>query len=112
MNESAASGRNPPTRLLPAIVRFPLTRIIFFIAGILAALWLPRLVAGGLSRGRLPDADRGVHRRARRLPLSGAALGVEGSVFAIAICLLASLVLLGRVRRKNQFIRPVWRRCV
>ena len=51
MNEPAASGRNPRTRLLLGVVRFPLTRIILFIAGILAALWLLRLVAGGLSRG-------------------------------------------------------------
>ncbi|MCY4658480.1 MAG: CPBP family intramembrane metalloprotease [Acidobacteria bacterium] len=42
--------------------------------------------------------------------LSGGALGVEGSVFAIAVCLAASLVLLNRTRRQGLFIRPFWRR--
>ena len=42
--------------------------------------------------------------------LSGGALGLEGSVFAIAVCLLASLVLLTRARRQDRFIRPFWRR--
>ena len=42
--------------------------------------------------------------------LSGGALGVEGSVFAIAVCLAASLVLLKRAQREGRFIRPFWRR--
>ena len=42
--------------------------------------------------------------------LSGGALGVEGSVFAIAVCLLASAVFLRRARRQGHFIRPFWRR--
>ena len=42
--------------------------------------------------------------------LSGGALGVEGSVFAIAVCLLASLVFLTRARRQDLFVRPYWRR--
>ena len=42
--------------------------------------------------------------------LSGGALGVEGSVFAIAVCLLTSMVLLSRARRDDRFIRPFWRR--
>ncbi len=41
--------------------------------------------------------------------LSGGALGVEGSVFAIAVCLAASLVFLKRARREGGFIRPFWR---
>ena len=42
--------------------------------------------------------------------LSGGALGVEGSVFAIIVCLLASFVFLTRARRQDRFIRPFWRR--
>ena len=42
--------------------------------------------------------------------LSGGALGVEGSVFAIAVCLAVSLVLLKRAQREGGFIRPFWRR--
>ena len=42
--------------------------------------------------------------------LSGGALGVEGSVFAIAVCLLVSIALLNRARREDRFIRPFWRR--
>ena len=42
--------------------------------------------------------------------LSGGALGVEGSVFAILVCLLASLALLLQARRQHLFIRPFWRR--
>ncbi len=42
--------------------------------------------------------------------LSGGALGVEGSVFAIIVCLLASLFLLARARRENRFIEPFWHR--
>ncbi len=42
--------------------------------------------------------------------LSGGALGVEGSVFAIAVCLLASAVFLRRARLQGRFIRPFWRR--
>ena len=42
--------------------------------------------------------------------LSGGPLGVEGSVFAIAVCLGVSLVLLHRARRQDRFIQPFWRR--
>ena len=42
--------------------------------------------------------------------LSGGALGVEGSVFAVALCLLVSLALLVRARREGRFIQPHWRR--
>ena len=42
--------------------------------------------------------------------LSGGALGVEGSAFTITLCLLVSLVLLIRVRRRDRFIRPFWSR--
>ena len=35
--------------------------------------------------------------------LSGGALGVEGAVFAIAVCLTASLVLLKRTQREGGF---------
>ena len=42
--------------------------------------------------------------------LSGGALGVEGSVVAIAVCLAASLVVLKRAQREGGFIRPFWRR--
>ena len=42
--------------------------------------------------------------------LSGGALGVEGSVFAILVCLLASLALLLQARHQHLFIRPFWRR--
>ena len=41
--------------------------------------------------------------------LSGGALGVEGSVFAIAVCLAASPVFLKRAQREGSFIRPFWR---
>ena len=55
---------------------------------------------GSLLQSRLSGPD----------PLSGGSLGVEGSVFAIGVCLLASLVLLTRARRQDRFIRPFWRR--
>ena len=42
--------------------------------------------------------------------LSGGALGLEGSVFAISVCLLASFFLLKRAQRQNRLIRPFWRR--
>ena len=42
--------------------------------------------------------------------LSGGALGVEGSVFAIALGLLVSAALLRRARLQDRFIRPFWRR--
>ena len=42
--------------------------------------------------------------------LSGGALGVEGSVFALTLCLLVSFVFLIRVRRRDRFIRPFWSR--
>ena len=42
--------------------------------------------------------------------LSGGPLGVEGSVFAIAVCLLLSVVFLTRARRQSRFIPPFWRR--
>ena len=42
--------------------------------------------------------------------LSGGALGVEGSVFALTLCLLVSLVLLDQARRRGRFIRPFWSR--
>ena len=42
--------------------------------------------------------------------LSGGALGVEGSVFALTLCLLVSFVLLIRVRRRDRSIRPFWSR--
>ena len=41
--------------------------------------------------------------------LSGGALGVEGSVFAIAVCLAASLFFLKRAQREGGFIGPFWR---
>lgn len=42
--------------------------------------------------------------------LSGGALGVEGSVFALTLCLLVGLVLLDQARRRDRFIRPFWSR--
>ena len=42
--------------------------------------------------------------------LSGGSLGVEGSIFAITVCLLASLAFLTRAWRQDRFIRPFWRR--
>ena len=42
--------------------------------------------------------------------LSGGSLGVEGSVFAIIVCLLASLAILHRARLQDRFIQPFWRR--
>ena len=42
--------------------------------------------------------------------LSGGPLGVEGSVFAVVVCLLASLAVLHYARRRDRFIRPFWRR--
>ena len=42
--------------------------------------------------------------------LSGGALGVEGSLFAVALCLLVSLALLVRARRAGSFIQPHRRR--
>ena len=42
--------------------------------------------------------------------LSGGSLGVEGSIFAIIVCLLASLAILTRARRQDRFILPFWRR--
>jgi hypothetical protein len=42
--------------------------------------------------------------------LSGGALGVEGSVFTLTLCLLVSFVFLIRVRRRDRFIRPFWSR--
>ena len=42
--------------------------------------------------------------------LSGGALGVEGSVFAISVCLVTSLVVLHRAHRQDRFVRPFWRR--
>lgn len=42
--------------------------------------------------------------------LSGGSLGVEGSVFAVAVCLLASFALLLQARRRQRLIRPFWRR--
>ncbi|MDE0528687.1 MAG: type II CAAX endopeptidase family protein [Truepera sp.] len=42
--------------------------------------------------------------------LSGGALGVEGSVFTLTLCLLVSLLLLARARRRDRFIRPFWSR--
>ncbi len=44
--------------------------------------------------------------------LSGGDLGVEGSVFAIIVCLLASVVLLRRAWRQDRFIQPFWQRAV
>jgi membrane protease YdiL (CAAX protease family) len=41
--------------------------------------------------------------------LSGGDLGVEGSVFAIVVCLLVSLVLLIQARRQHLFVLPFWR---
>ena len=42
--------------------------------------------------------------------LSGGSLGVEGSLFAIVVYLLASLAILNRARRQDRFIQPFWRR--
>ena len=42
--------------------------------------------------------------------LSGGSLGVEGSIIAIIVCLLASLAILHRARRQDRFIQPFWRR--
>ena len=42
--------------------------------------------------------------------LSGGSLGVEGSLFAIIVCLLASLAILHRARSQDRFIQPFWRR--
>ncbi len=42
--------------------------------------------------------------------LSGGALGVEGSLFTLTLCLLVSFVLLDRARRRDRFIRPFWSR--
>ena len=42
--------------------------------------------------------------------LSGGALGLEGSLFAVTVCLLVSLVFLNRARRQDLFVRPFWRR--
>ena len=42
--------------------------------------------------------------------LSGGSLGVEGSVFAITVCMVTSLVFLHRARRQDRFVRPFWSR--
>ncbi len=55
---------------------------------------------GGLIESRLSGPDL----------ISGGALGMEGSVFAIALCLAAGVVFLMQAHRAGHFIRPFWRR--
>ena len=48
MNDTAASDRSAWTRWLDRIALFPLTRILVYVGGIGAVLWLLGLAAGGL----------------------------------------------------------------
>ncbi len=50
MGEAVTSKGKEPTAWMGRIVRFPVTRILLFIVGIAAALWLARFVNGGLGR--------------------------------------------------------------
>ena len=56
--------------------------------------------AGSMLQSRLSGPDL----------LSGGALGVEGSVFAVAVCLVMSALFLIKARRRGQIVRPFWRR--
>ena len=42
--------------------------------------------------------------------LSGGALGVEGSLFAVLLCAALSVLFLMKAHRRGQFVRPFWRR--
>ena len=42
--------------------------------------------------------------------LSGGALGVEGSLFAVLVCGALSVLFLMKARRRGQFVPPFWRR--
>ena len=42
--------------------------------------------------------------------LSGGALGVEGSLFAVVVCAGLSALFLMKARRRGQFVPPFWRR--
>ena len=55
---------------------------------------------GGLIESRLSGPEL----------ISGGAMGMEGSVFAIALCLAAGVVFLVQAHRAGNFIRPFWRR--